>query len=167
MPAPPPASPEPEPSSAAEWAARARQLCAAERNTSALAAFDRALALDSGFGPAWLGKALLLEDLDRVEAALAAYDGLLAHAAGNPALESAAWSNRAGLLLRAGLLPEALDSLDHALALDPGNDLLALNKGLLLLQGFDQPDAARPWLQRAAAAGFAEAESALAACRRT
>ncbi|MGH9475921.1 MAG: tetratricopeptide repeat protein [Terriglobales bacterium] len=164
MPTKPPATSD-DPSTPAGWVAHARLLQTGERNTSALAAFDRALALDPAFGPAWLGKALLLEDLERFEAALAAYDALLEHAANIPALQSAAWSNRAGLLLRAQQYPQALESLDRALALDPDNHLLMLNKGLLLLQGFEQSAAALPWLERAAAAGLPEAAEPLAACR--
>ncbi|MGH9468103.1 MAG: GAF domain-containing protein [Terriglobales bacterium] len=165
MPATPPPAPEEPALTPAEWVAEARRLQAHERNTSALAAFERALQLDGAYAPAWLGKALLLEDLNRWEPALAAYDALLAHAAGNAALATAAWSNRAGLLLRAERFPEALDSLDHALALDPGNHLFTLNKGLLLLQGFERPLEALPWLERAAAAGVPEAEEPLAYCR--
>ncbi|MGH9412873.1 MAG: tetratricopeptide repeat protein [Terriglobales bacterium] len=168
MAATPPLAPEnsgAEPSTPAAWVAEARRLHAAERNTSALAALDRALALDAAYGPAWLGKALVLEDLERFEPALAAYDALLEHAGDNQGLRTAAWSNRAGLLLRAEHFPEALDSLDHALALDPENHLLVLNKGLLLLQGFENPKEALPWLQRAAAAGLPEAAEPLAFCR--
>ncbi|TAN23772.1 MAG: tetratricopeptide repeat protein [Acidobacteria bacterium] len=154
-----------EPTTAAEWVAEARRLHAEERNSSALAAVERALALDAAYAPAWLGKALVLEDLERFEPALAAYDRLIACAAGNPALLTAAWSNRAGLLLRAEQFPEALDSLNRALEADPGNHLLMLNKGLLLLQGFENPAEALPWLERAAAAGLPEAEEPLAFCR--
>lgn len=162
MPGSPPAT---EPTTPAEWVAEARRLHAEERNTSALAAIERALALDAAYAPAWLGKALILEDLERLEAALAAYDRLIACAADNAALLTAAWSNRAGLLLRAEQLPEALDSLNRALEADPGNHLLMLNKGLLLLQGFENPREALPWLERAAEAGLPEAEEPLEFCR--
>ncbi|MGH9486526.1 MAG: tetratricopeptide repeat protein [Terriglobales bacterium] len=164
-PLPPEADGEAEPATASAWVARARQHHGAERNTSALAAFDRALALDPAHADAWLGKALLLEDLERPDAALAAYDALLARAEGNRALQSAAWSNRAGLLARAQNFPEALASLDRALLLDPENHLLIFNKGMLLLEGFEQPAQALPWLERAHAAGLAEASEPLAACR--
>lgn len=156
MPAPP--TPDAVPTTPAEWVAFATRLRREERNFSALAALDQALALDAAHEPAWMAKALLLEDLERFEDALAAYDALLA---AQPAHVAAA-SNRAGLLLRLERFDEALASLDRALAADPQNDLLAFNKGLLLWQAFDDPAAARPYLERAAAAGFPEAAQALA-----
>jgi tetratricopeptide (TPR) repeat protein len=155
MPAPP--TPDPTPATPAEWVAFAVRLRREERNFSALAALDQALALDAAFEPALMARALLLEDLDRYEDALAAYETLLT---AQPTHVAAA-SNRAGLLLRLERFPEALASLDQALAADPQNDLLALNKGLLLWQAFDAAAAARPWLERAAAAGFPEAARAL------
>lgn len=155
MPAPP--TPEPAPASPADWVAFAVRLRREQRNYSALTACDRALALDAGYEPAWMAKALLLEDLDRLEEALAAYEALLDRQPGHVA----ASSNRAGLLLRLERFDEALASLDQALAADPENDLLAFNKGLLLWQAFEQPAAARPFLERAAAAGFPEAVQAL------
>jgi tetratricopeptide (TPR) repeat protein len=155
MPAPP--TPDAAPATAAEWVAFAIRLRREERNFSALAALDQALALDPVHEPAWMAKALLLEDLERFEDALAAYDALLAV---QPAHVAAA-SNRAGLLLRLERFLEALESLDRALAADPENHLLALNKGLLLWQAFEDAAAARPWLERAAAAGFPEARQAL------
>lgn len=132
-----------------------------ERNTSALAAYDRALALDPGLEAAWMRKAMLLEELDRVEEALAVYAGLLER---HPC-HLAACSNRAGLLLQEGRHDEALASLELALAGDPGNHLLALNKGLLLMQGYERVAEALPWLQRAQAAGLGEAEEAVAICK--
>lgn len=131
-----------------------------KRNHSALAAYDRALTLDPGFEPAAMRKAMLLEDLERFDQALAIYDALLA---ANPG-HSAAASNRAGLLLQLGQVEAALASLDQALAADPENHLLALNKGLLLLQALDRPADAKPWLERAHAAGLPEAAHALALC---
>ncbi|MGH9479946.1 MAG: tetratricopeptide repeat protein, partial [Terriglobales bacterium] len=122
-------------------------------------AYNEALRLDPGFRPAALAKAVLLEDLGRFDEALAAYDALLRQHPG----DVAACSNRAGLLLQLGQPQAALASLDAALAADPANDLLALNKGLLLLQGLGDAAAARPWLERARDAGFAEAAAALSA----
>lgn len=151
---------EPRPETPTAWVEEGRRLERQERNTSALAAYDRALALDPAFEPAWMRKALLLEELDRVEEALAAYAALLER---HPS-HLAACSNRAGLFLQEGRLDEALASLELALAADPGNHLLALNKGLLLLQGFNRAAEALPWLQRAQAAGLPEAEEAAALC---
>jgi tetratricopeptide (TPR) repeat protein len=149
------------PADAAAWSEKGRLLARLERNTSALAAFDRALDLDPTLASAWMRKALLLEELDRVDQALAAYAGLLAH-------DSAfvpAWSNQAGLLMRAGRFEEALTSLDHALAADPDNHLLILNKGLLLLQAFERPAEALPWLERALPSGLPEVAEAITICR--
>ncbi|HXR96442.1 MAG TPA: tetratricopeptide repeat protein [Terriglobales bacterium] len=149
------------PSDAAGWSEKGRLLARLERNTSALAAFDRALDLDPALASAWMRKALLLEELDRIDQALAAYAGLLAH---DPA-HVPAWSNQAGLLMRAGRFPEALNSLDQALAADPENHLLILNKGLLLLQAFERPAEALPWLERALPSGLPEAAEAVAICQ--
>lgn len=142
---------------AAQLVEEGRALARQEKNTSALAAFNTALQLEPGFRPAALAKAVLLEDLGRLEEAVAAYDALLLQYPG----DVAACSNRAGLLLQLEQPEAALASLDQALAADPANDLLALNKGLLLLQGLNDPAAARPWLERARDAGFAEAADAL------
>lgn len=149
------------PADAAAWVEKGRLLARLERNSSALAAFDRALQLDPDLESAWMRKALLLDELERVEQALAAYEGLLDRHPGH----AAGWSNRAGLLMREGRFDDALHSLDHALECDPGNDLLCLNKGLLLLQAFDRPAEALPWLERAAPSGFPEAAEAIAICR--
>ena len=132
-----------------------------ERNASALAAYDRALALDSAFEPAWMRKALLLEELGRDHEALAVYAALLQRI---PA-HTAALSNQAGLYLRLGQPELALDALGRALAADPDNLLLVLNQGLLLLQGLDRPADALPLLERAASAGLPEAQEPLAWCK--
>lgn len=135
-----------------------------ERNTSALAAYDAALDLVPDFEAAWMRKAILLDELDRTEEALAAYASLLRH---HPR-HVAAWSNRAGLLLREGRFDEALEDLNAAIEADPEgetNALLCLNKGLLLLQAFDRPAEAIPWIERALPTGFPEAAEALALCQ--
>lgn len=114
-----------------------------------------------------LRQALELEDQDRLEDALAAYDAMIDALLALPSPTAAAlvavWSNRAGLLMRSGRNLEALASLNHALEADPQNQLLCLNKGLLLLQGFDRPQDALSWLERAPQ--FPEAAEAIAFCR--
>lgn len=153
-----------DPQSAAEWAEKGRLLARLERNTSALAAFERAIELDPGTPAAQdaaIRQALLLEELDRVEAALAAYQRLVRQHPGC----MPAWSNRAGLLMREGRFEEALESLNCALRIDPDNTLLCLNKGLLLLQGLDRPADAIPWIERALPSGFPEAAEALEQCQ--
>lgn len=152
------------PQTAAEWSEKGRLLARLERNTSALAAFERALELDAASSAgqeAAMRQALLLEELDRVDAALAAYQRLLGH---HPSFVPG-WSNRAGLLMREGRFEEALENLDRALALDPANTLLCLNKGLLLLQGLDRPAEAKAWIERALPSGFPEAAEALDLCQ--
>lgn len=150
-----------------EWVEKGRELQRQERNASALAAYDQALDLEPEMAIAWMCKALLLEELERLDEALAAYVALLERHPGHVA----AWSNRAGLLLREGRFDDALHSLDHALEADadagagPANALLCLNKGLLLLQAYDRPAEALPWLERALPAGFPEAAEAIAICR--
>ena len=149
---------------AAAWAEKGRLLQRLERNTSALAAYDRALELMPGLESAWMRKALLLDELDRTDEALAAYAGLLTH---HPR-HVAGWSNRAGLMLREGRFDDALECLNCAIESDPegeANALLCLNKGLLLLQAFDRPGEALPWIERAIPTGFPEAAEALALCQ--
>lgn len=152
------------PQNALEWVEKGRLLQRLERNTSALNAFDKALELDPTLEAAWMRKALLLDELDRTDEALAAYAALLEH---HPA-HVAAWSNRAGVLLRESRFDEALHCLDHAIAADPdgeANALLCLNKGLLLLQAFDRPAEAMPFIERAIPTGFPEAAEALEICQ--
>ena len=152
------------PGNAAGWVEKGRLLQLLERNTSALSAYDRALALEPNLESAWMRKAVLLDELDRTAEALAAYAALLEH---HPR-HVAGWSNRAGLLLREGDFDQALVSLDHAIAADPegeANALLCLNKGLLLLQAFDRPADALPWIERAIPTGFPEAAEALEMCQ--
>lgn len=143
------------------WLDRGRILQRLQRNTSALAAFNRALELDPDADAPALAKAALLEELENPEAALAVYDDLVHR---HPDLV-AGWSNRAGLLLQMGSLEAAHASLDRALGLDPDNLLLLFNHGLLLWQGLDRPQEALEFLDRAAAAGIPEAVEAAAACR--
>jgi tetratricopeptide (TPR) repeat protein len=132
-----------------------------ERNASAFAAYDRALALDPDCEPAWMRKAMLLEDIGRDHDAVIVYAELLRRHPRN----TAALSNQAGLLLRLGQPEPALEALDRALAADPDNLLFVLNKGLLLLQGLDRPADALPLLERAAQAGLPEAQEPLAWCK--
>ncbi len=156
-----PADNPPAPETALGLVAEALRLERAERNASALAAYDRALALDPDCEPAWMRKAMLLEELDRDHEAVIVYAELLHRHPHN----TAALSNQAGLLLRLGRPDAALESLDLALAADPGNLLFVLNKGLLLLQGLDRPADALPLLERAAKAGIPEAHEPLAWCK--
>jgi len=152
------------PHTALQWVEKGRLLQRLERNTSALTAFDKALAMDPALEAAWMRKAILLDELDRTEEALACYAALIDH---HPA-HVAAWSNRAGLLLREGRFDEALHCLDHAIESDPdgeANALLCLNKGLLLLQAFDRPAEAIPFIERALPLGFPEAAEALEICQ--
>lgn len=152
------------PRTALEWVEKGRLLQRLERNTSALHAFDKALELDPTLEAAWMRKALLLDELDRTDEALATYAALLGHYPRHVA----GWSNRAGVLLRESRFEEALDCLDQAIAADPdgeANALLCLNKGLLLLQAFDRPAEAIPFIERALPLGFPEAAEALEICQ--
>ena len=99
------------PGNAAGWVEKGRLLQLLERNTSALSAYDRALALEPNLESAWMRKAVLLDELDRTAEALAAYAALLEH---HPR-HVAGWSNRAGLLLALGLSSEAETAAGEAL----------------------------------------------------
>jgi tetratricopeptide (TPR) repeat protein len=156
-----PAGDPPAPDSAAALVAEGARFEREERNASALAAYDRALALDPSFEPAWVRKALLLEELGRDHDALAVYAALLQRVP----TDTAALSNQAGIFLRLGQPEQALASLDRALAAEPDNLLFVLNQGLLLLQGLDRPADALPFLERAAQAGLPEAQEPLAWCK--
>jgi predicted O-linked N-acetylglucosamine transferase (SPINDLY family) len=87
-----------------------------QRHGEALRIYDRALALDGSDAKLHLSHALCLRALGRQEAALAAFDAVLARLPDHPA----ALAERAVLLFDLGRHAEALPGLDIAAAKHPG-----------------------------------------------
>jgi Tfp pilus assembly protein PilF/glutathione synthase/RimK-type ligase-like ATP-grasp enzyme len=87
------------------------------RHEAALAAFDRAIAIDPGFGTARCNRALVLSDLGQRAAAEAAFRDVLRIAPDS----AAAWHNRAMACDWLGALGEAEAACRQAMAADPAN----------------------------------------------
>jgi tetratricopeptide (TPR) repeat protein len=122
--------------SAAQAWERAKTLRAAGRVEEALAACDRALAIDPLYAPAWCGKGDLLRERERYEEAVAAYD----HALANDLLLAVAWYGKAQALNKLKLRDEALQAYERALGLEPKWVQAWIDKGDVLthLQRYDE-----------------------------
>lgn len=138
---------------------RARLLQRASRPAAARAAFDAAeqAAIDAGDGPAALGVALARAEHDvcsnRIDAAMAAVDALLAEGLLSLSQQVEALEIRADALVRQGELPAAQQTLREALTRLPsgpsplrGRLLTALGRVLIYRGEFA---AAVPWLDKA------------------
>lgn len=107
---------------------------------SALAICDNLLSLEPGHAKAGLVRAMALQDLDRCDEALIAFDAA-AESAKAPALTAKAW-----LLAELGRKAEALTILDRALTFDPAD--------------------AKAWSEKASLIKFAAGDPALLAMER-
>ncbi len=116
---------------------------AAGKAASALAWFDRAVALDPGHASAWSGRGAALQELGRAEA-LAAYDEAVRLGLAEPTL----YYNRGNLLRAAGRLDAAIASYDAALRLNPAYPQ-ALRAGGLVLRDLGHRDGALTFLDEA------------------
>lgn len=83
----------------------------------ALAAFNKALEIDSGDANAWFGRGNTLRSLRRYEESVTSYD----KAIDILPKYAAAWGNRGHVLNELGRYQEALESLDKALVLEPND----------------------------------------------
>src|SRR5262249_1488403 len=96
-----------------------------QRYEESLAAYDRALALDSESAYLWENKGDSFEALGRHEEALAAYERALALEPD----DAGVWRAKAQPLQRLGRLDEAISAanylIDHALSLEPSYTALA------------------------------------------
>lgn len=100
------------------WADIGMQLATLKRHDEALAAHDRAIAIDAKCARAWSGRACVLEDLERFAEAIAAWDAR--QAAGLADVHT--WTHRAWTLMRLDRNDDALVALDKALELDPKHE---------------------------------------------
>ena len=143
------------PDSGSAWQAYADALEKAGRLKAALAAYDKAVALDPGNIVAHLGRGITLQTLDRFQEALAAFDqaltlpgndaahlgrGIALQALGRPQDALAAYDQaltimprrtaahigRGAALQDLGRFQEALAAFDQALALDPNSTIYSI-----------------------------------------
>ncbi len=114
------------------------------RGEEALAAYDKALAIDRDDAIAHNNRGFILEKLGRDEEALAAYDKALAI---DPNYAKA-HNNRGVVLERLGRDEEALAAFDKALAINP-NDAKAHNNRSFVLEGLGRDREALAALQKA------------------
>jgi len=98
------------------------------RNEEALAAYDKALAIDPNDADAHNNRGVVLETLGRNEEALASFDKALAI---DPKYAFAHY-NRGNVLEKLGRDQEALAAYDKALAIDPNNASAHNNRGVVL-----------------------------------
>jgi len=137
-------APAPSPAARAETkedaVERGNGLHAQKRYAEALAAYDRALALDPQWALAWTNKGATLNGLGRNDEALAASDRALAL---DPQ-DAFAWNDKGNALRALRRFDEALAAYDRALALDPQFAIAWHGKGNALsdLRRFDETLAA-------------------------
>jgi protein O-GlcNAc transferase len=96
----------------------------------ALAGYDRAIALDSGYANALCNRGVVLERLNQLDAAEESYSRAVAL---NPS-DALALYNRASVLRSLKRPEEALASLDQAIAIRPAYADAYCNRGLLLAE---------------------------------
>jgi tetratricopeptide (TPR) repeat protein len=132
------------PEAAALWRARGAALHGLGRHDAAVAAAERALAIDSPNFEAetLLGAALLA--LDRPSDALPHFESAIQVAPG----QSDAYSNLGTTLLALDRAAEAVEACQHALALDAANFRAMRNLGAAFL-ALDREDDALTWLRQA------------------
>jgi len=111
----------------------------------ALAAIDRALALEPGRAPLLVDRARAMGELGRHAEALADLD----RAVGLDPRDDDALAFRASALRHLGRLDEALVSADRALAANPDNASARLERGLVRMQMADLAGARTDWLETA------------------
>ncbi|MBI5300426.1 MAG: tetratricopeptide repeat protein [Deltaproteobacteria bacterium] len=147
------------------------------RNKEALAAYDRAIAIDPNFASAHSNRGNALSELGRNKEALAAYDRAIAI---DPNF-TLAHSNRGVVLRELNRNKEALATYDRAIAIDPnfafahfnrGNALSGLGRNKEALDAYDRAIAIDPNFASAhfnrgnALSGLGRREEALAAFKR-
>jgi tetratricopeptide (TPR) repeat protein len=87
------------------------------RPDAAMAAYEKALAIDANQKSALTGKATILASRDSFDASIAVYDRILAHDQN----DFAALVNRSYALIYAGHVSEVIPNLSRAIALQPGD----------------------------------------------
>uniref|UniRef100_A0ACD5H053 Tetratricopeptide repeat protein n=1 Tax=Desertifilum tharense IPPAS B-1220 TaxID=1781255 RepID=A0ACD5H053_9CYAN len=97
------------------WENRGCRLCQTEAYEDAIAAFDRAIALNPNYPPAWNHRGNALSALKRYPQALASYDKAVAL---NPQYHQA-WFNRGLLFNDMQAYGNAIESYQRALAIHP------------------------------------------------
>ncbi len=112
------------------WDGKGCAHCEAEEFADAVAAFDRAIALDANYCRAWNNRANALCGQKKYAEALAAYDRAVAI---QPAYHQA-WFNRGLLLAEMMAYGNAIESYDRALAIDPDPRYLHAREEIWLKQ---------------------------------
>jgi tetratricopeptide (TPR) repeat protein len=107
------------------WRNKGAVLQSLHRYEAALAAYERAIALDAKFASAWRNRAGVLGEMGRSAEALTAYDQALAV---DPNYAQA-WNGKGKTLARMGRSDEALAAFEKAISLDPHYDFAWRNKG--------------------------------------
>lgn len=98
------------------------------RDDDALAALDKAVALNGAYLEAWANRGLLLVRLSRAQEGLESFDAALKLRPDNADL----WFHRGTILSALGRLQDALESFDQALALKPDFAAAHYNRGTAL-----------------------------------
>lgn len=135
-----------QPDSPLPWHDRGAALGRLGRFAEALEAFDAALRIDPTSAGAHFNRAIVLEKLDRADAAVAAYRSL---AAGVTSYAPRAALNLGTILVRRGDRDGARAAYERCVELDPDSASGRHNLGALLVE-LGEDAAARPHLERAA-----------------
>ncbi|MBN9546002.1 MAG: tetratricopeptide repeat protein [Alphaproteobacteria bacterium] len=151
-----------KPDHAPAWLNRGIALQALGRFADALGSFDKVLGLLPRHAAAWRGRASALVGLERIADALASFDKALEILPGDPAIlrqraialgmakqpdeipagleEMDAWHKRASMFHVTGRLTDALDALDHMLALQPDHPPALAFKAAILCEAKRVPE---------------------------
>jgi len=150
-----------KPDNATAWQNRGIALQAVGRFGEALESFDKTLAIAPDHAGGWHGRGSALAGLERSEEALAAFDKALTILPGNPEIlqqraillksaqaqgaaqtpeDAALWYKRASMFHVTQRFADALDALDRALAIAPGDSQALLLKGAVLCEAHRVPE---------------------------
>ena len=149
-----------KPDHAPAWLNRGIALQSMGRFDGALESFDKVVGLMPRHAAAWRGRASALVGLERIAEAVASFDKALEILPGDPAITRQraialsmrpdeipaglealdAWHKRASMFHVTGRLAEALDALDHMLALQPDYPPALMLKAAVLCEAQRVPE---------------------------
>ncbi|HIK17911.1 MAG TPA: tetratricopeptide repeat protein [Leptolyngbyaceae cyanobacterium M33_DOE_097] len=132
-----------KPDFAEAYSNRAVTLWRMEDYEAAIASVDESVKLKPRYSQGWFNKGRILRSMKKYEAAIAAYDEALkgdVNRNDKPTLTDI-WVNRSAALWQLSQYPEALDSANRAVEINPKSAIAWYNRGVALL-ALNQPEEA-------------------------